>query len=542
MQARRRVLAWAAAILLPCAARAQSASALPFQNPPAAAPRNAEAAATAVIYNNLDSLSLDLAAYYAEKRGIPLSRLIGVDCPAEEEISRADFDRTIAGPLRDTFSARGWWSAPQDPETPVRSNSIRFLVLMRGVPLKIAQTPIYPGDSFTGQPQLNRNEASVDSELAALGMRTRRISGPLPNPYFRSYTAFLDAADPALMLVCRLDAPTGALVRRMIDDSIAEEKNGLWGFAYIDSRGPVEAGLQEGEKWLANIAKNSRAHGVPAVVETSPALFPADYPMRNAVLYFGWYAENATGPFAQESFHFNQGAIACHIHSFSAASVRDPHRGWVAPLLARGAAATLGNVYEPYLALTPNLDIFEDRLRAGFNFAESAYMSVRAISWMTTFVGDPLYRPFPALSDTAPDAPKAAAEWVAYRSGAQVWFCESRAAGEKKLAAAARSLRSGIVWEGLGLLQWQAAQDATAAAASFDQAEKAYANAEDAARTVLHRIAILRDTHDAKAALALARRGARTFAKIPAANVFRGIVNELAPPPATPQPSPRPQP
>lgn len=524
------------AACVPLAAFAQISATLPFQNPPSVA-RNAEAAATVVIYNNLDSLSLELAAYYAEKRGIPITHLIGLDCPAQEEISRGEFDRTIAEPLREAFSSRGWWSAPHEPDTPVRSNSIRFLALMRGVPLKISQTVGYPGDSFTGQAPLNKNEASVDSELAALGMRSHKISGPMSNPYFRSYTAFLDAHMPTLMLVCRLDAPTGELVRRMIDDAILVEKNGLYGFAYIDSRGPMQGGLAEGEKWLANIGNDVRTHGIPAVVDSLPEMFPADYPMRNAALYFGWYGGTACGPFAQENFHFNQGAVAVHIHSFSGASVRDPHNGWVAPLIARGAAATLGNVYEPYLALTPNLDIFEDRLRNGFTFAESAYMSERVVSWMTTFVGDPLYRPFSPVLDSAGAASKSAAEWIAYRDGAQTWFRENRAAGEKKLSDAAARLRSGVVWEGLGLLQWQAAGDAPAAIASFEQAEKAYPNPEDDVRTTIHRMRILTELHRTKEALALGRRGTKTFSKTPASNVLRSLVNELAPPPS-PQPSP----
>ena len=58
-------------------------------------------------------------------------------------------------------------------------------------------------------------------------------------------------------------------------------------------------------------------------------------------------------------------------------------------------------------ALTPHLDIFHDRLRAGFTFAESAYMSQRVLSWMTTFVGDPLYRPFKGAASSRKSRPRA---------------------------------------------------------------------------------------------------------------------------------------
>ena len=130
-------------------------------------------------------------------------------------------------------------------------------------------------------------------------------------------------------------------------------------------------------------------------------MFPEGYPMRYAALYLGWYSEKIGGPFVRPGFRFLPGAIAVHIHSFSAATVRDPKANWVGPLLDLGAAATVGNVYEPYLSLTPHLDILEERLRLGFTFAEAAYSSQRVLSWMTTFVGDPLYRPFPAVADAA---------------------------------------------------------------------------------------------------------------------------------------------
>jgi hypothetical protein len=95
------------------------------------------------------------------------------------------------------------------------------------------------------------------------------------------------------------------------------------------------------------------------------------------------------------------GAIAYHLHSFSATTVRDVTNAWVAPLIAHGADATMGMVYEPYLALTPHEDIFTRRLLQGDYFAEAAYASEGGLSWMLTVVGDPLYRPFRVPLDAA---------------------------------------------------------------------------------------------------------------------------------------------
>lgn len=84
--------------------------------------------------------------------------------------------------------------------------------------------------------------------------------------------------------------------------------------------------------------------------------------------YYGSFIpilELISGPFAEEGFRFKPGAIAAHIHSFSASTLRDPVAGWCGPLLERGASATLGTVYEPYLMLTTHPDKFQSRLMKG---------------------------------------------------------------------------------------------------------------------------------------------------------------------------------
>src|SRR2546430_10419383 len=97
-------------------------------------------------------------------------------------------------------------------------------------------------------------------------------------------------------------------------------------------------------------------------------------------------------------------------------TLRAPKANWVAPPLPRGAPASLGNVYEPYLRLTAHLNIFNDRLLHGFTFAESAYTSIQVLSWMSVMVGDPLYRPYASWLQL--DSPrmvgKEATDWKMY--------------------------------------------------------------------------------------------------------------------------------
>lgn len=287
-----------------------------------------------------------------------------------------------------------------------------------------------------------------------------------------------------------------------------------------------KAGLAEGDAWLNRIAMASRKHAIPVIQDDTPELFPGDYPINYAAQYYGWYSENVSGALAREDFRFVPGAVACHIHSFSATSLRDSHKGWVAPLLARGAAASMGAVFEPYLALTPNLDIFEQHLRDGFSFGESAYASMRVVSWMITVVGDPLYTPFKLLREDPPT--KGAAEWEAYQKGAEIWVGQSRDAGAKQLAQSARKLRSGIIFEGLGLLETDAG-NGPGALIAFQEARKNYKQQDDIVRVALHEVALLKGRK--KEALGLIGKVIREHPTAHGVSLLRAAQTELVPTP-----------
>jgi uncharacterized protein (TIGR03790 family) len=360
------------------------------------------ASATLVLFNSNDPESAELARYYASKRSIPAAQVIGFDLPAVEEISREVFNHQMADPLRSKLIENGWWAARQLPEGTMKiyDTRIRFLALMRGLPLKISSNPgTEPPPPMEGIPSAvsGRNDASVDSELAAMGLPDFVPGGLIPNPYFGRFTPILDeSVSPALLLPSRLDAPTAAMVRKMIDDSIATEKEGLWGWAYVDGRDISSGAYIEGDNWIRKLVEILRQSGIPTIFDNLPETFQENFPITDAAVYFGWYAGDINGPFLRENFRFRPGAVAVHLHSFSASTLRSSANHWCGPLIARGAAATLGNVYEPYLSFTANLDIFQDRLLAGVSLAEAGWMSQRAISWMGVVIGDPLYRPYQA--------------------------------------------------------------------------------------------------------------------------------------------------
>ena len=499
---------------------------------------------TVVLYNRAAPESAGLARFYAEARHIPDDHLVGLECSTEEEISRKEYDETIAEPLRKIFAKREWWTlrTDSDKHTVVSASRINFVALIRGIPLKIRATVAYAGDRIGNNQLGGQNQASVDSELAVLGLFSRQISGATNNPYFQSFRPIADLGPPPILLVCRLDAPTAEIVRRMITDAIEIEKNGLGGRAYVDGADHSTGGLADGDEWLQAVTKDLRQVGIPVTYDTSPALFPSGFPMNDCALYYGWYAGGISGPFQDPGFAFARGAVAVHIHSFSASTLRSAAASWVAPLLAKGAAASLGNVYEPYLQLTAHLDIFNDRLLHGFTFAESAYMSMPVLSWMDVAVGDPLYRPFASwLQLDAKRDSRTKSDWRMYHEFA-VKNSSRTAADYLTLARTAASRAdNGPMIEDLGMIEKEKGNYASAVG-YFRQVRSLYTKPDDNLRALLQQSDALLRSGDKEGSLALIRGAARLLPDGPAAALLRRIDEQINPPPQAPGPMPSPTP
>jgi uncharacterized protein (TIGR03790 family) len=485
---------------------------------------------TIVVYNQNVAESVALAKFYAEQRGIAPDHLVGLACSTGEEIGREEYDAQIANPLRDVFKKRRWWTlrttAPR--KQTVAATSIRFVALIKGIPLKIRPSEKYPGDVPGPGPVRSRNEASVDSDLSVLGLFSTEISGEKSNPYFQSFRPIGEFENPVLLLVCRLDAPRAETVRRMIVDSIATEKNGLSGRAYVDGAHNSAGAFALGDQWLATIVDQLHGAGVPVVYENSPDLFPEAYPMSDCALYYGWYASGVTGPFARPDFHFLPGAVAVHIHSFSASTLRDPNANWVGPLLEKGAAASIGNVYEPYLQLTPHLDVFNDRLLHGFTLAESAYMSAQVLSWMWVVVGDPLYRPYASWLqiNPSPESGAAANDWKQYHEFAVKNITRPRAEFRKSAFETAVSSHNCPMLEDVALMEMRDV-DLAAASEHLEAARQCYRNRDDVLRVTIEEADALAKQNNPKRALELLRNALTTARDAAAARLLQKMEDEL---------------
>jgi uncharacterized protein (TIGR03790 family) len=417
----------------------------------------AETAGTVVIYNRNDPSAKNLADFYCSARGIDPAHEIPIDAPLREEISRGEYDDLIAHPIREEFIRRGYWFVTLDMmNRPILyASTIRYVALIRGLPLKIIQCSDYPGDAKT-QPDSygGCNAASVDSELSVLGHFSPQISGIIQNPlYHETYQSPEDGKiPPGMLFVSRLDGPTDFSVREMINNGIRAENDGLWGWGYIDLRSLDVQGYARGDRWIRVAGEEMRKNGIPLISDDLPETLQAGFPVTDASAYYGWYAENLDGPFANPQFQFVQGAVAVHLHSYSASTLHDPKKGWTGPLVFHGASATLGNVYEPYLPFTTDLGVFATALLSGRNLAESYYAAQPALSWMSICVGDPLYRPYAAWYSRDPKLPQSQTIWSDYRAIILAHGGDTLAAATELKAQSVRKKES-LYLEALGAAQ-----------------------------------------------------------------------------------------
>ena len=357
------------------------------------------ASSVIILANSADPDSLRLAAHYAAARGVPVENLVALPMPTGETISWPEFVGAIWQPLQDELVRRGWIDAIRTPlvdavgrkKYAMVGHRIAYLVVCRGVPLRIADDPqLYAENKLlAGRPEFRTNQGAVDSELSLLAHGSYNINGFQPNPLFHNeHPTPFDLS--AVVKVGRLDGPTLEDAERLVDNALIAERTGLLGRSYIDMGGPVP----EGDRWLRDAAEQLADLGFDGDVDRAPTTMPATARFDAPVLYFGWYAGDLNGPFTLPHFEFPPGAIALHIHSFSAHTLRSPTEGWCGPLVAHGVTATLGNVYEPYLEFTHHPDLLLRALARGWTLGDAAYYAMPALSWQGVLIGDPLYRPF----------------------------------------------------------------------------------------------------------------------------------------------------
>ena len=262
------------------------------------------------------------------------------------------------------------------------------------------------------------SDASFDNELATLWLGRPPRSKWLPNPLAQPAAANPNAnpnagagapAERGILMVARLDGRDPAQARRLVDDALAAEQNGLAGKIVVDSRGLRPQGAdgtddayavfdEQLRQLAAYLQKNAT---LPVVADDRPDVIAPLPGVDGAAVYVGWYSLQNYVP----GVRLVPGAVGYHVASLEMRSLRSPSQlGWVRGLLDDGVAATLGPVSEPYLATFPPPGRFVPLLLSGrLPLAEVYWRTTPCLSWKMGLIGDPLYRPFAAKPALPPE-------------------------------------------------------------------------------------------------------------------------------------------
>src|SRR5437762_12239066 len=118
------------------------------------------------------------------------------------------------------------------------------------------------------RPETRRNEAAVDSELAALPMLVQGhpLYGPARNPAYGVTNVALIHPTNGVLIVARLDGPGVEIARGLVDKAMNAETNGLWGRAYFDLRGLTNSHYKLGDDWIRGAAELIRRLGFETTV------------------------------------------------------------------------------------------------------------------------------------------------------------------------------------------------------------------------------------------------------------------------------------
>jgi len=358
-----------------------------------------EADHVVVVVNGDDPDSRRIGEYYLRQRGIPEGNLVELATSTRETVSFQEYVETIHNPLLAKLLEKDFISGAKAGEPDafgrdrmsVAVSSIAYLVTVRGIPLRFDNVPGEEANAPARLPkQFQVTRGSVDSELALLAASpSTGLAGFVENPLFGNPRASGAEASRTIR-VSRLDGPSAAQVTRLIDRSLEAEAEGLAGRAYFDIGGPHE----KGDIWLNEAGGLAKQAFFETDFETTKRPMDLRDRFDAPAIYMGWYRPHAYGPWRQPRWAVPPGAIAYHLHSFSATTVRSETRAWLGPLVAQGYTATFGYVYEPYLELTHRPQVFLAILMNGGTFGEAIAGSTPVLSWQGVAIGDPLYRPF----------------------------------------------------------------------------------------------------------------------------------------------------
>ncbi|MGA2500042.1 MAG: TIGR03790 family protein [Tepidisphaeraceae bacterium] len=407
------------------------AGAVLAQDVPAAAAAMADR--VVVVCNEKSPISKAIADDYAKRRGV--RNVVTVACQDSaidakaETIAFTTYQKQIEVPLRAFLAGHP---------------GIDFIVLTKGVPIRLAGLPDRPGDPAPGRggaPQeIVSGRLALDSYLAALdyeklpGAIKVDITDPnyskdfhglaWANRYWNSNEPFSHAKFGGY-LVTRLDGYTEADAKALTTRSLAAEEAARSGkrpegkilldvcpgFGLGDPAEephsilpdkPVtgmvmvvtESPYHEFNADMRLAAQELGVRGIPVELETT-AVFAGN--MAGLAGYVSWGSNDQKfDAAAYHSLGFAPGAVCDTAVSTSARTFLPTKGGQslITDLIAHGVTGVKGYTDEPLLQAIASPSILFRRYTGGGTLAESFYAASRFVGWQDIVIGDPLCRPY----------------------------------------------------------------------------------------------------------------------------------------------------
>lgn len=322
-----------------------------------------------VVYNSNSPHGEELAQYYATRRHIPAENIVKIQCVAEEDVSTGEFHDAIEAPIRKSLK--------KNP------NQIDFIVMTKGVPIRIQDPPQYSVDAWI---------AAAELPITPINQLTEQALRRSVNPYFGSTEPF-SSRKYGFYLVTRLDGYTIEDCRALVNRSLSAKPE----------RGPFLLDEAENRKDKAYLATQQGLTVAASVLlqkgyeiqHEKTKYFAA--PSELLAGYASWGSNDAEFDLERyRRLRFKPGAICETFVSTSGRTFKPTVGGQslIADLIKGGVTGVKGYVSEPYTFALAKPQILFDRYTGGMNLAESFYSASQFLKWKDVVIGDPLCAPY----------------------------------------------------------------------------------------------------------------------------------------------------
>jgi uncharacterized protein (TIGR03790 family) len=338
-----------------------------------------DASRVLVVMNEKDANSVRIASYYLQKRKISRDQLVSLKTSTADDISPDKYKSEIEAPIKAALA---------------KNKNIDFIVLTKGVPLRLVDQGGYSVDATLASMELNF--LPIGQTPGTFGITEGDQEAAFKrcaNPYFGSKEPFTHAKF-GMYLVNRLTGYTVEDCYKLIDNSMNAKPSKAP--ILLDSQpkyGPG-SGYWGMELTMNEASERLSAKGLNIYYETTQNFTNGGEALAG---YCSWGSNDASfDKKAYRELKFVPGAIAETFVSTSGRTFEPTSGGQslIADLIRQGVTGVKGYVSEPFTVALCKPEILFDRYFKGFNLAESFYAATPLIKWKDIVVGDPLCRPY----------------------------------------------------------------------------------------------------------------------------------------------------